>query len=335
VSGGSEQHANFNLAPVRTFRVSGKVIGSSPLGRDQEIYVMLWNKESREQAGWASLSGAKQSFTMEAILPGDYSLIASAFGSYTDGKRLDLGSAQAAVTITAADVEGQTLLLRPAHNEQLQGKLTIDPAPTSPADLSKLVVTFETDSDERAMFTRAGMVEASTISKSGSFTLTATGATGTLQAHLVANGFGFEDYYTKTVSLGGRDVTESGISSGDLTPGATFELTVSPFGARVDGVVLDDSKKPVANAFVVCVPEPKLRARHELYITDTTNQQGHYVLRGLRPGAYKVYAFDEVDPGAIYSSEFLKPIEDMGESMEVKEKDTLTKPLQVLHQTED
>ena len=99
--------------------------------------------------------------------------------------------------------------------------------------------------------------------------------------------------------------------------------------------MLDDSKKPVANAFVVCVPEAKLRARHELYITDTTNQQGHYVLRGLRPGAYEVYAFDEVDPGAIYSSEFLKPIEDMGESMEVKEKDTLTKPLQVLHQTED
>jgi hypothetical protein len=86
---------------------------------------------------------------------------------------------------------------------------------------------------------------------------------------------------------------------------------------------------------VACVPEPKLRSRRELYVTDTTNQQGHYALRGLRPGAYKLYAFDEVDPGAIYSPEFLKPFEDMGESIEVKEKDTITKPLQVLHQTED
>ena len=48
-----------------------------------------------------------------------------------------------------------------------------------------------------------------------------------MQARLNARGGSFEDYFTKSVLLGGRDVTESGISPARLTPGAALELVVS------------------------------------------------------------------------------------------------------------
>ncbi|MFL6300044.1 MAG: carboxypeptidase-like regulatory domain-containing protein, partial [Terriglobales bacterium] len=344
-----EQHANFNLVPVDAYVVSGKVMGIPPSSGGQPGYgmAMLISKEWREPVGTAMLSPKDPSFEIGPVPPGSYQLVAfsaeiTGTGTMSQGLQ-NFKTGHELVNVAGANVSNVVVNLGSQNTVEVPGKIHVNPAPPAAVDLSRFYVTFESadeNSDMESAFADVGAMASRSelgsgrTSKEGSFKAKFSGSSGIMQPHLGATG-GFEDYYTKSILLGGRDVTESGISPANLTPGATLELIVSPYGGRIDGVVLDSNKKPVVGAFVACVPEPKLRSRRELFITDTTNQQGHYVLRGLRPGSYKVYAFDEIDPGAIYSSEFLKPFEDMGESLTIQERDTVTKNLLVLHQTED
>lgn len=62
---------------------------------------------------------------------------------------------------------------------------------------------------------------------------------------------------------------------------------------------------------MVLVPQEKERRdRAEYYKTTTTDQNGNYTLKGLVPGEYKAYAWEDVEPGAYLDSDFLKPIEE-------------------------
>jgi Carboxypeptidase regulatory-like domain len=98
-------------------------------------------------------------------------------------------------------------------------------------------------------------------------------------------------YFTKSVNLKGRDVSDS-----DFTVGAaTFlNVVVSANGATIEGKVVDDKGKPAAFATVVDVPDTERRGRPDLYQQDTTNEDGHFSLRGLNPGIYTVLAFEEL-----------------------------------------
>ena len=344
-----EQHANFNFVPGQGYRVSGKVMGIPASMTPGNGYgmVMLIDKNGDEPSGTAMISAKDPYFSIGPVPPGEYHVIAFSAKIKEPGspnqsvENVKMG--HVSQEVVAADIPNATVNLTTRTPVQIQGKIRLDPAPPSPVDVRGLFVTFDSADDATEMenaFANLGEMGGRTeptmgqSTKEGTFEARLGASSGAVQVHLTANG-GFEDYYTKSILLGGRDVSDSGIAPASITPGSSLDIVVSPFGARVDGVVLDSNKKPVVGAFVACVPEPKLRHRRDLYITDTTNQQGHYVLRGLRPGSYRLYALDEVDPGAIYSSDFLKPFEDMGESLNVKEKDAVSKDLQVLHQIED
>ncbi|MFL6300854.1 MAG: hypothetical protein ACJ71N_09640, partial [Terriglobales bacterium] len=302
VKAADEQHANFNLVPSQGFRVTGKVTGIPPsIGADYEsVMAMLVTKDDPEPIGTAVLSANEPRFAIGPVPSGEYLLVAfSAEAKVGNGglENVDkIRTGHVPVTVASADASNVVLSIEPTRTVHLAGKVRVDHAPPGGVDLRGLYVTLdpadEAIENSLAMFQIASANGSSAnygkTSSNGSFALSLASSGGTVQPRLNASGHGFEDYYTKSILLGGRDVTESGISPANLTPGATLELIVSPSGGRIDGVVLDSNKKPVVGSFVACVPEPKLRSRRELFITDTTNQQGHYVLRGLRPGSYKV-----------------------------------------------
>jgi hypothetical protein len=62
--------------------------------------------------------------------------------------------------------------------------------------------------------------------------------------------------------------------------------------AVIEGTVLDSKGHAVPYATVACVPGPEHRNRRDLYQQDTTDQQGHFSLRGLNLGAYMVPAWE-------------------------------------------
>ena len=117
--------------------------------------------------------------------------------------------------------------------------------------------------------------------------------------------------YVKSIRSGDTDVLNDGLT---IAPGGTvqFEITLASDAAKVEGTVTNQSDQPGPGATVVLVPEPKFRARGDLFKTATTDQYGHFEFATVAPGEYKVFAWDDVEPGIWNDPEFLKEHEKKG-----------------------
>ena len=152
------------------------------------------------------------------------------------------------------------------------------------------------------------------VNKDGSFDLKKVPA-GSYQLVVGAKSNNLPDYFTKSVNLNGRDVSDSGF----VVNAAIFlEVGVSARGATIEGKVVDETGKPVAYATVVDIPATEHRTRSDLYQRDTTNEDGHFRLRGLNPEKYMVLAFDDLQ-GDVRQSEFLNAYESRGQNVQLDE----------------
>jgi hypothetical protein len=70
---------------------------------------------------------------------------------------------------------------------------------------------------------------------------------------------------------------------------------------------------------VVLVPDAQRRTQHRLYRTSATDQYGHFEVRGIAPGDYKLFSWEEVESEAWEDAEFLKPFEGKGETVSFQE----------------
>ncbi len=86
----------------------------------------------------------------------------------------------------------------------------------------------------------------------------------------------------------------------------------------LEGAVLDHDK-PASNATVVAVPEEKYRKLHDRYGIGAADQNGRFTIRGLAPGSYTVFAWQDIDEGLYYDSAFLKSQESNGVALKVEE----------------
>ena len=122
------------------------------------------------------------------------------------------------------------------------------------------------------------------------------------------------DTYIKSIRAGNIDVLAEGLT---VVPGvnAQFEITLAKDAGKVEGTVTDKSDQPGVGATVVLVP--KLRVRSDLFQSVTTDQYGHFEFATVAPGDYKVFAWDDVEPGIWNDPEFLKEHEKTGEPVTV------------------
>jgi Carboxypeptidase regulatory-like domain len=138
---------------------------------------------------------------------------------------------------------------------------------------------------------------------------------GTYQLVVGARSDSLRDYITKWVNLEGRDVVDSGFS---VLPETNLDVVISAKGASIAGTVVDANGQPIANATVVDVPSAEHRMRTDLYQRDTTDESGHFNLRGLNPGKYTVLAFEELQED-VRQPGFLKSYEKRGEIVQLDE----------------
>jgi hypothetical protein len=107
-----------------------------------------------------------------------------------------------------------------------------------------------------------------------------------------------------------------------LTEGAPEDLkvTISANGGVADGSVQNAKDEPVADALVTLIPNnTKSRSVQSIYKTAYSDQNGHFTIRGVRPGEYKIYAWEDIEDGAYQDPDFVKPHESAGESLSIKE----------------
>jgi Carboxypeptidase regulatory-like domain len=94
-----------------------------------------------------------------------------------------------------------------------------------------------------------------------------------------------KDCYIKDVRYGESSVLKEGFTVTRGEP-STLEILISSRGARVEGTVRDADGLPLPGVPVVLIPELSRRENYQLYKSQSTDQYGHFDLRGIAPGDY-------------------------------------------------
>jgi hypothetical protein len=111
-------------------------------------------------------------------------------------------------------------------------------------------------------------------------------------------------------------VYDSGFDVGSEPP-SPVQVILNSGAARIDGTVRDINSKPLAGSTVILVPPDGRRENRELYHNVISDSNGHFEIRNIAPGSYKLFAWESISPGAYFNSEFIRPIENRGQSINV------------------
>lgn len=309
VRAGTESRADFHLVRIAGVTLRGRVTGLPKSEQPVRANVIL---RSGFQQGGNAVVQEDGSFEMRGIVPGTYSLDAYAPEFVAAGTEPKMRTAHQKITVSPGQNEEIILNLQAAIAGEIPGRIRVEgAAPKLDRIFISLVPAQTRDDDDEVMaFGRGG--GSGSVQADGSFRLRVNGR-GPFRVILSARASGLEDYYTKTVLYGGRDVTESGFTFTG-TP-ANLEITVSSAGATIEGSVVDGAGKAVANATVIAIPDGKLREQYELYEPATTDQNGHFLIRGQRPGNYSVFAFLDLHGQEYFDPNFVKQYEDQAQSL--------------------
>src|SRR5579864_118154 len=288
------------LMRTKTARLRGRTILPAKGQPNQQVNVMLVPRD--QSPGFFSQGGpnidAQGTFEFRGVAPGAYFVIAQ----WSQGEKLF--SAQQAIDVRENDIENIVLELSPAA--ELKGNLRVEGR--RPESLTGIQVMLEPGGSSHLGWLM-GQVHAD-----GIFTLNNV-ATGQYQLQVQGAP---EDYYVKSARLGDKDVLDSGIDGSHGASGP-LEILLTSNGGQVEGVVLNAEEQPATGAAVVLVPDSARRSQSRFYKETTTDQYGRYNIKGLAPGEYKLFAWEDVENGAYEDPEFLKNFEALGESVAIRD----------------
>jgi protocatechuate 3,4-dioxygenase beta subunit len=302
---GGETPINFSVLTSRAYRVTGAVQG---LPSSNFAQLMLTSSERGTEA--EQQLGPDGKFDFTHLLPGSYRaqvMVANLSGS-TFQPAMQVLDVNQSIEVNGQDIVD--LHLQVDQGAIVRGRMRMDTAETF--DWTQLIVTLLNTEMSNILRTPT----ASRVHKDGTFELKnvpngkyflAVGARGEATK--------LRDYFTKAVLLNGQEVGDSGFTT---SAGTNLDVVISAKGAMIEGTVVDEKGKPVPSVTVVDVPDPERRLRPDLYQQDTTDERGHFSLRGLNPGSYTVLAFEELQE-SVTDPEFLQSHGSQGEKVQLDE----------------
>ena len=313
---GDEVPVNLTLFPARTYRVRGTVTGVT-IGQQPAVELLSKAGDSYR----SNEIGPDGQFEVRGVAPGSYTLIASA------GSGLQSVTARQDITVVAADLDGLKLAPLPAFT--LSGHLHIEGSVLG--DLTQYVVNLSvTDLPEDAGFfmSQDFFGANASVDRLGNFEWKDVNP-GTYVVQVYGRS-GQSSFFLKSVKLGERNIETGFTVSGP----ATLDLLLSSKGATVEGTVVEREKDvdndhlnnahlnnalPVADATVVAVPEEKYRKLSDRFALGSTDQNGRFTIRGVAPGSYTLYAWQDLEEGVWRDADFLRSQAENGTAVRIEE----------------
>ena len=302
-SGNEIQQLNFRLSRSRAVRVRGRIINQT--GKtDRGSNVMLQPKDVAGMMGpyRSFASGPEGQFELRSVPPGSYTLIAMA---QDDQQRMI--SVRQSLEVGVNNVENVIVTISPGI--ELRGDVRAEEPGT--LNLTAVRVALR-PSDPGVMY---GGMPGGTVSENGRFTL--MNVQPDRYSVTVA---GLPDgFYVQSIRMEEVDALESGL---DLTRGAagSLQIVLSGKAAQVEGAVTNEKQEPVAGSTVVLIPtSEKRREQFQFHKTVNTDQHGHFILKGLEPGEYKLFAWEDIENGAWMDPEVLQPAESKGKTIVLRQ----------------
>ncbi len=311
------QGINLKLTKITTFSVKGTVINttapapaSDPLSgraapvRMNNVNIQLEPRNSLNPQGMSQGAGLRPDGTFEfpSVAPGTYNLVAISINGnlrHAAVLPIDVGS---------ANLEGVTLTINPGVT--VSGHIRVDGDTTDPTSgfmvrLSPWAPGFNVGPPQPARADASNNFSFDDVNPER-FEVSVTPLAGSL--------------YLKSIRAGDADVLDTGL---DLTGGgsASLDIVIGVNAPQITGAVQDPAtQQPALAATVVLIPQEKERRETNLYYrTASTDQSGNFTFPRVNPGEYKIYAWDEVENGAWFDPDFLKPVESKGTPVSVRE----------------
>ena len=311
VEPGAEIHSmDFSLRPSGVFHIRGHVSGLGPGPAGFGGAVMLRRGNSRLSAAMPERDAAVKTedgtFDIDQVAPGSYEIIAFEFAG--DTPRM----VHRPVEVGGADVDGVDLAFEPGVT--VTGHLRWEDKAAAPN--VPLVVSLEQDEQAFSMHPTAE------VQPDGSFELKNVG----VDSYWVNVSGPAPDAYLKTARYGSSDALGNfRVNSGS---DATLELVGSARGAHIQGVVMNSDPVPVSGVWVTLIPEDSNQKR--FFQSARSRANGKYEFRGVAPGNYLLFSWDNIEEHEWDDPEFLKPFKSQAVSIRVTEGESKTADLTLI-----
>jgi hypothetical protein len=245
---------------------------------------------------------ADGTFEVRDVPPGQYFLHARSGSPGADPL-----VTQAAVDVADKDIDGINLVFNPGFD--ITGQIYLEGGNTAGAvDVGSMRVLLR-PADENIIF-GAPMP---TIKPDGSFIITRVQPTN---YRLMVVGIP-PDAFLKDARIGNDSVLENLEVTGPIE--SPLNILIGANAGQIDGTVTDDKGNPVTTARVVLIPNAFRRARTELYRQGALDQFGRFNMRGIAPGEYRLFAWEDIETGEYFDPDFLREHEPRGTPLTIKE----------------
>jgi hypothetical protein len=265
VTSGLTTSADFTVRPGAAYRITGTIDSG---GSDQPVCFGLapksYNSAIAQVIGRVTSFAGNRAFVIDDVPPGSYVLSAAICRGV-----VPLGAIQPIEV--SGDVEGL--------NIQLSAGQSLSGVVKSPGlDLSHTRLILYSPELLPGFFPRAS------ISDDGAFVFDHV----LQRRHII----GFSNLpagaYVQSVKYGGQEVQATGFA---FDPSSSLEITISAQGAaQLNGTVLDKSGSPAPYAMVMAIPSDDGAAESARDVM--ADEKGNYTFSALRPGSYKVLAWE-------------------------------------------
>lgn len=283
---------NFNMLLVRAARLMGHVLNPDGTATSTGNVNLAPEATARSGQIGANFGGRIQwdgEFTIANVPPGRYLLRAR--GDDSDVPQYALMP----VTVNGQDVDDLTVMLTPGAT--LTGAVSMlgeSPAP----DVTQ--VRISAPSTDQAAFGPQGNAR---VDKDGRFTLTGIPA-GT---HLLRPNGNLRGWTLKSVTIAGRDVTDSPFSVRSGETLANVQVVFTDRVTELSGTITSDQGTPMPDYTVLAFTTDSSlwRPLSRQIMTARPDQTGKYRIRGLPPGEYYVTTVDPSEQGEWFEPAYL------------------------------
>lgn len=309
--GGEIGNADFHVHRTHTVTVQGHLFSLVAGSGGSRLQVVLAHNDGNTASPMNRITAVFVDektgyFEFQNVAPGSYLAIAS---QLHNGRSL---SGRAAVEVTGSAAPPiVNITLMPSFD--IAGMIELEGA--APQQLSNMTVEL-VNSEGLAL----GPQPSAKVGTDGHFRL--SGVTAGVWNFMLSSLP--EDLWIKSANLGGLDISrgEFNISSGNKA----MHIVLSGNGAQISGKVGEDGQ-PHTAVVVLAPTANELQGLTRMYRSTSAHEDGTFLFKGVPPGNYTLFAFEEIETQSWLDPEFLVPVEQLGEPVSLQEKERVTRQL--------
>ncbi|HEX3684782.1 MAG TPA: carboxypeptidase regulatory-like domain-containing protein [Bryobacteraceae bacterium] len=307
--GADSQDIDIRLRRTRVFTLRGRLLSPAENFADSQLAVTLAPRDgdsasyiNRAAATLDRLSGR---FEFHNVAPGLYELVAA---QLYRGQAL---SGRLPIEVTSSG-HGEEISIPVAAGSEITGSVELEGAAPDALRGTRVMLT---ETEGLAL----GPQPSAQVDAAGGFRL--SGVTpGVWQVSISPLPKGA---WLKDLILDAREIPGGIVDLASPSRGP-FRIVLASNGAQLSGTATRDGQP--SRATVVLAPAAAdLRSSASNYLSISTDDQGNFAFSGVRPGSYKLFAFEDVEPYAWLDPDFLKSVDSLGQDVTLGEGEAVQK----------